>query len=451
MITSRNGGGGAGEGKGIDCADNQVGRQNRRNRHHKYQHQQQQFVHHNCHDNHRLHLYRKKTIPVKAVLCVAAIGIMQVCILAPRSIDNHHFHVLPWRSRLCEGVGGAIRFFIPEGTSYVDYIRRYLTTRNDFVWVPRSENQTVDYYDHNGSNRKLNIGRIANRMFDKTHLCQKHRLAHWLRNYQGEIIPPTAVIKKGVWAQVPRGFFSNSDTQRSLYFLKNSHRDNGKGVRVMEGLEKAVKNIDNMKTYVLQRHIPDMLLWENKFKFDLRMFSIATFEPNCRAKFYLYPIGYCRINPNEWENKAKKMLQVTNVSYFKRQNSSYNLVPTTNFSDFHRVWERLKHAVTVAYAETEDRMHPLENEDNSKNGYMLFAFDFMVDKDYHPWLLEVNASPGCSRNRRPKPMVDMLQHMFDQMTKLAVIPTLKPGAQPEHGDWVELDTSSVKSRSQNEK
>eukprot|EP00469_Lotharella_globosa_P004829 CAMPEP_0167794024 /NCGR_PEP_ID=MMETSP0111_2-20121227/13570_1 /TAXON_ID=91324 /ORGANISM="Lotharella globosa, Strain CCCM811" /LENGTH=116 /DNA_ID=CAMNT_0007687375 /DNA_START=272 /DNA_END=622 /DNA_ORIENTATION=+ len=91
-------------------------------------------------------------------------------------------------------------------------------------------------------------------------------------------------------------------------------------------------------------------------------------------------------------------------------------------------------------------MHP-PRQSNNRSGYMLFAFDFLIDRDYKPWLLEVNASPGCSRRRRPADMVNSLQRMFDELVELAIVPLLDDKETPVLGSWEELKTGQMFPRS----
>ena len=47
--------------------------------------------------------------------------------------------------------------------------------------------------------------------------------------------------------------------------------------------------------------------------------------------------------------------------------------------------------------------------ENRMNSFELFGFDFVVDKDLHLWLIEVNMSPACAE-RQPW-LVEMLDDM----------------------------------------
>eukprot|EP00826_Nyctotherus_ovalis_P021114 TRINITY_DN1674_c0_g4_i2.p1 TRINITY_DN1674_c0_g4~~TRINITY_DN1674_c0_g4_i2.p1 ORF type:complete len:184 (+),score=14.64 TRINITY_DN1674_c0_g4_i2:225-776(+) len=49
--------------------------------------------------------------------------------------------------------------------------------------------------------------------------------------------------------------------------------------------------------------------------------------------------------------------------------------------------------------------------EHTPNSFELYGFDFVLDSDFHPWLLEVNLSPACSE--RTPWLTTMLDSMAD--------------------------------------
>mmetsp|Transcript_47896 Transcript_47896/g.104423 ORF Transcript_47896/g.104423 Transcript_47896/m.104423 type:complete len:157 (-) Transcript_47896:68-538(-) len=53
----------------------------------------------------------------------------------------------------------------------------------------------------------------------------------------------------------------------------------------------------------------------------------------------------------------------------------------------------MKKIITWTFMSVQDEM---ESSHSCKNSFEMFGFDFMVDSDFNPWLIEVNLSPDVS-------------------------------------------------------
>jgi len=75
-----------------------------------------------------------------------------------------------------------------------------------------------------------------------------------------------------------------------------------------------------------------------------------------------------------------------------------------------------------------------------KNQFIILGLDFIIDKDYKPYLIEINTTPAIevsSNNGTPLIKEDML----DDFIKLYVLPKLKnkgPLENPEKNNWIKL-------------
>ena len=54
--------------------------------------------------------------------------------------------------------------------------------------------------------------------------------------------------------------------------------------------------------------------------------------------------------------------------------------------------------------------------EHRSNCFEVYGFDFMLDKHYNPWLLEVNLSPACAE--RTDFLISMLDRMADGLFDL---------------------------------
>ena len=66
----------------------------------------------------------------------------------------------------------------------------------------------------------------------------------------------------------------------------------------------------------------------------------------------------------------------------------------------------------------------LLDEDRLGHNFEIFGFDFMIDNEFRPWLIEINTNP-CLEINCPI-MMDLIPSMIENAIKIAVDPIFQP-------------------------
>ncbi|CAL1281321.1 unnamed protein product [Larinioides sclopetarius] len=185
----------------------------------------------------------------------------------------------------------------------------------------------------------------------------------------------------------------------------------GTGVKVIYKWSQVPKN----KPFVVQRYISDPYLI-NGSKFDLRVYvMVPSIEP---LRIYIFKDGLVRFASEKYSlaNKsfANRFIHLTNYSINKKS-SSYTSNDDDTMCQGHKwslrsFWDYMSNSgidvekiqatiidmiiKTIISAEGPICRMLKNHAKKSYNCFELFGFDIMLDKDLHPWLLEVNISPS---------------------------------------------------------
>ncbi|KAG8194922.1 hypothetical protein JTE90_021383 [Oedothorax gibbosus] len=197
----------------------------------------------------------------------------------------------------------------------------------------------------------------------------------------------------------------------SCWILKPCASARGTGVKVIYKWSQVPKD----QPFVVQRYISNPYLI-NGSKFDLRLYVlIPSFEP---LRVYIFEDGLVRFASQKYSlaNKsfANRYIHLTNYS-INRKSSSYASNDDENVCQGHKwslksFWaymansgidtQRIQKTImdmiikTVLSAEGPICRAAKSHASTAYNCFELFGFDIMLDKDLHPWLLEVNISPS---------------------------------------------------------
>lgn len=186
---------------------------------------------------------------------------------------------------------------------------------------------------------------------------------------------------------------------------ENTNRGNGIVVcNTLDSIKELLKPVEN-KSYIIQKYIENPLLI-NKRKFDIRCYAMIT-SVNGVIQGYFYEDGYLRTASNEFniDDVSNLFIHLTNdaiqkhsTDYGKFENGNklsyrsfqkYLDANYPNIDFFSMILPKIKEIVretivaSFMFIDKFKRMHCME----------VFGYDFMIDSEFKPWLIEVNTNP----------------------------------------------------------
>ena len=279
---------------------------------------------------------------------------------------------------------------------------------------------------------RLNDNQLVNHFPNHYELTRKDLLVKNIKRFKGEMeivtlhsgeklelnqeIIPTTFILPLEYSLFLEEF---TKSQHKKWILKPAGRSQGKGISLVTKYSMA-KNIptviNNFKAqvgsykeiFIISKYLNSPMLISGK-KFDLRLYVLVTnYNP---LKVYRYREGFCRLcfedyisvtgkgNPND-----ELFSHLTNVS-FQKTSEKYNDIhggklPYTSFLQYFELnygrekMKKLIKDIDRVYLTTLKAAQPVIV--NDKHAFEMYGFDILIDENFTPWLIEVNASPSLS-------------------------------------------------------
>ena len=208
----------------------------------------------------------------------------------------------------------------------------------------------------------------------------------------------------------------------SLYNSRKTNRHNYES-------STSIKDNNNYRSNicVIQKYIEKPLLYFGR-KFDIRIWVLLTQNLNV----YMFEEGHlkcCSINYNL--NSDNTFCHLTNYS-FQKYNSNfgkYEFGNEVSFSDFQKnidinyekkvnfkndILPKIKEIIKFTFESVKNKINPMER----KYCFEIFGFDFMLDCNFQPFLIEVNTNPGLEES---SPLIKMLvPRMLDDALRLTL-------------------------------
>ena len=169
-----------------------------------------------------------------------------------------------------------------------------------------------------------------------------------------------------------------------------------------------MRNTKN-KSLILQQYITNPFLYNGR-KFDIRTYMLLTTN-NGKLRGYWYQEGYIRTSSFTWtlEEISDTYIHLTNdaiqkyssnygkyepgnkLTYSELQRYFDSVAKNTNkHCNFHNdIYPQLKEIASDAIKSCFCFIDP----QRTGNNFEIFGFDFMIDANFKPWLIEINTNP----------------------------------------------------------
>lgn len=199
---------------------------------------------------------------------------------------------------------------------------------------------------------------------------------------------------------------------KQLWIIKPGENTNrGCGIQVSKDLDHIKGLIQNTtvngvkRSYIIQKYIEKPLLYKNR-KFDIRCFTLmCTINGNLQG--YWYTEGYLRTSCREFtlKNVSNRYVHLTNDAVQKKLDDygkfeSGNKLSYIEFQKYldsqNNTCDFVKEVVPKMKAMVRDSMRAVSRKidpDRKAFSCEIYGYDFMIDEDMTPWMIEVNTNP----------------------------------------------------------
>ena len=239
---------------------------------------------------------------------------------------------------------------------------------------------------------------------------------------------------------------------KNLWLIKPINLNRGRNIKVVCGIDNIVNEMNNLRNtknfdgnnenidpnnkakkkpkaeYVLlQKYVERPLLYQNR-KFDIRMWVLFT----DKEELYVFKEGHLKATCDKYDvNSSDPYVHLTNYSVQKHNmNFSKNEIgneisfeafqnelnrttqPIINFKK--DILPKIYNIVKITFNAVKTKI----NIFGRKNSFEIFGYDFLIDSNYNPYLIEVNTNPGYEES---SPLIKMLvPRMIDDALRLTI-------------------------------
>ena len=259
-------------------------------------------------------------------------------------------------------------------------------------------------------------------------------------------------------------------TGKNMWLLKRDNLNRGRKIKVFSNLDDILKEINTLteqkysNNLLIQKYIEEPLLY-HKRKFDIRIWVLFTFV-NCENKYevYVFKEGHLKACSDEYKIDSDDLfIHLTNYSV-QKYNKNFSKTEIGNeisFNDFQKELneKNQKEGKTNNIIDFRKNIFPeiikiialsansvkgKINLSNRANCFELFGYDFILDINYRPFLLEINTNPGYEES---SPLIKMLvPRMIDDALKLTIDKEFEPKYKTEENSNENKNNNLKKSK-----
>lgn len=184
-----------------------------------------------------------------------------------------------------------------------------------------------------------------------------------------------------------------------LWIVKPGWMSRGRGIKLFKDLA-SIQHYTQEGLWVIQKYIENPLLINNR-KFDIRVWVLLTSTSTISG--YIYTRPYLRFSSEEFtsDDTENLFIHLTNNSIikysqnFSEENSMWHneklqewIIAQTGQDLWPGIFAGIKEIVERTIVEVKNKIV------KRRNCFEHLGYDFMLDDEFKPWLIEVNSSPA---------------------------------------------------------
>lgn len=378
--------------------------------------------------------------------CVQEDQLPNVNMVWSQSIDNEYISTIPviyYKPKLIDSVSRSVQSFVTYQTETLSNVYVDLSSlKYDLI---TSSSAFISYTDLKPQNPSF--FRTHNKLQYHFYLSDKKYLYNIMKKYYGlmgqnvfDYLPITFYVKnidsddfKLFLTDYQMGVVNNTQNAWILKPGENSNR--GNGIVITDNIKEIrdyIESNSSFHTIVVQKYIENPFLI-NKRKFDIRLYVLIT-SVNGVLQCYFYNEGYLRTASKEFSLKTldNKYIHLTNDA-IQQHCDEYGKFENGNklsYSDFQRYLD--SHNLNINFCGdvlpriktvVKDTINASFSKLDSKRGFHTFeilGYDFLLDSNLKPWLLEVNTNPCLELSSSI--LSRLIPAMLENVLKIAIDP-----------------------------
>ena len=224
---------------------------------------------------------------------------------------------------------------------------------------------------------------------------------------------------------------------KNLWIVKRTNLNRGRQMKVLSNLDEIIKEInlifeEKKPNYlIIQKYIEDPLLYNGR-KFDIRIWVLFTYlGKDSKYEAYVFKEGHLKACSDIFNIDSDNLfIHLTNYSV-QKHNKNFSKTEIGNEISFKLFQDELNRQnsgknfkkdifpeiikiIGISAKAVKNKINIM----NRKNCFEIFGYDFILDVNYQPFLLEINTNPGLEES---SPLIKMLvPRMINDALKLTI-------------------------------